>query len=316
MMSRCPHCGQTHGADSHFCTVTGQALDLGPRLIGQVLLDRYEVKTLVGEGPFGAVLRGVDRTSGSDVAIKMLHPRFARDQAAVDRFLDDSRKAGGLGHPNIVVVLDVGRDSAGAPIVVREYFDGVSLAKLLRRKGPLEEPVACWIAGRILAGLAAAHEAGFVNGDVTPDDVFLATSPSGEPTVKVLDFGEAHLKQASGEGVPDKGKAYKAPEQVRSGIVSELSDIYAVGAILYEMVAGRAAYPDGVPPAPQVIPVPPSPSSIRPGLNRKLDILVRRAMSLLPTDRYRTAASFAEALAPFVPARPPAIDLSEPPRGT
>ena len=129
-MTICPHCGQTHGPENHFCGVTGQPLDLGPRLLGQVLLDRFEIKALVGEGPLAVVLRAADRREGNkDVAVKMLHPRFSRDAAATERFLTEARRVGELGHPNLVPVLGVGRDPGGAPVVIREYLNGVCLAK-------------------------------------------------------------------------------------------------------------------------------------------------------------------------------------------
>jgi serine/threonine-protein kinase len=313
-MTRCPHCGQTHGPDSHFCGVTGQPLDLGPRLLGQVLFGRYEVRNLVGEGPFAVVLRAADLQEGvQDVAIKMLHPQFAGDAAATDRYLAEARRAGELGHPNLAAVHATGRDPGGAPTVVREFFTGVNLARYVRDRGPLAADAACHVLASVLSALRAAHETGLVNGDLAPDDVFLTRGPAGEMAVKLLDFGEAHLKQALvASGRADaRVTRFWAPEQVRSGIVDEHSDVFAAGAILYLAVTGRPPYPDGIPPAPQAIPMPPNPSALRPDLNRKLDILFRRATALLPSDRYATAAAFAEAVAPFLPACPPPFDWDE-----
>jgi serine/threonine-protein kinase len=313
-MTRCPHCGQTHGPDNHFCGVTGQPLDLGPRLLGQVLLDRFEVKSIVGEGPLAVVLRASDRTAGNgDVAVKMLHPRYARDAAGTERFLAEARKVGELGQPNLTRVLAVGRDPGGAPLVVREFLAGFCLARYLHDRGPMTAELAGWVVAGVLGALKAVHEAGLYNGDLTADDVFLTRGPNDELLVKVLDFGESHLKRvvlAAGLGGPGLTKFW-APEQVRSGVVNERSDIFAVGAILYQATTGKEPYPDGIPPAPQVIPIPPNPSSLQPALNRKLDILVRRAMALLPTDRYANAGAFLEAIGSFVPAVAPKLDWTD-----
>ncbi|MBI5499988.1 MAG: serine/threonine protein kinase [Deltaproteobacteria bacterium] len=310
-MTRCPHCGQTHGPDNHFCGVTGQPLDLGPRLLGQVLLDRFEVTSLVGEGPLAVVLLASDRSQGNrNVAVKMLHPRYARDAAATERFLAEARKAGELGHPNLVPVLAVGRDPGGAPLVVREFLDGLCAARWVRERGAMPVELAAWVVAGVLSALKAVHEAGLYDGDLTADDVFLLRGPGDGVVVKVLDLGECHLKRAAlaaGALGPEAQRAW-APEQVRSGVVNERSDIFAAGAVLYQLVTGKPPYPEGIPPAPQVIPIPPTPSALQPGLNRKLDLLVRRAMSLLPTDRYANAAAFLEALAAFVPPAPPKVD--------
>ena len=307
-MERCPHCGQTHGPDNHFCGVTGQPLDLGPRLLGQVLLDRFEVKSLVGEGPVAVVLGGIDRQAGGrPVAIKMLHPRFARDAAATERFLAEARRVGELGHPGLAPVYAVGRDPGGAPLVVREFLAGVCLARLVRERGPLPVDLATYIVCSILDALQAVHAAGLYNGDLTADDVFLTAGADGALLVKVLDFGEAPLKRAlvAGGLAGPEATRWWAPEQKRSGIVSDRSDIFAVGALLYLAVTGKAPYPDGIPPAPAVIAIPENPSALVPTVNRKIDIVVRRAMSLLPTDRYPSATAFREALAPFTPPVPP-----------
>ncbi|NMC70750.1 MAG: serine/threonine protein kinase, partial [Myxococcales bacterium] len=307
-MERCPHCGQTHGPDNHFCGVTGQPLDLGPRLLGQVLLDRFEVKSLVGEGPLAVVLGGIDKQAdGRRVAIKMLHPRFARDAAATERFLSEARRVGELGHPGLAPVYAVGRDPGGAPLVVREFLDGVCLARFVRERGPLPVELATYIVRSILAALQAVHTAGLYNGDLTADDVFLTSGADGVLLVKVLDFGEAHLKRAlvAGGLAGPEATRWWAPEQKRSGIVNDRSDIFAVGAMLYLAVTGRVPYPDGIPPAPAVIAIPENPSALVPSVNRKIDIVVRRAMSLLPTDRYPSVTAFSEALAPFAPAVPP-----------
>jgi serine/threonine-protein kinase len=235
----------------------------------------------------------------------MIHPRYAREKGAVERYLAEARKAGELDQPNLPRVFATGTDPGGAPLVVREFLDGVCLQRYLRDKGALSPEVACFIVHGILGALGAVHDVGLSNGDLTADDVFLTRGPDGETVVKVLDFGEAPLKQALvAHGTIPPTSRYWAPEHVRSGIVNERGDIFAAGALLYQTVSGRLPYPDGIPAAPQVIPIPPNPSSLVPGVNRKIDIVVRRAMALLPNDRYRTAAMFAEAVKPFLPSRP------------
>src|SRR5213079_3209398 len=174
------------------------------------------------------------------VAIKRLAENLAADGGFKQRFLREARLAARLSHPNIVGVYDVGEDD-GLPFIVMEYVEGQTLADLLRRRGRLEPDEAVALTLQACAGLETAHEAGLVHRDVKPQN--LLVTPGG--TVKIADFGIArsldgtHLTQA---GTVLGTAGYLAPEQAAGETVTAAADVYALGAVLYELLTGRPPY--------------------------------------------------------------------------
>ncbi|MBW2278794.1 MAG: hypothetical protein JRF63_14980, partial [Deltaproteobacteria bacterium] len=231
-MSRCPHCGGTHGADNHFCPATGKPIELGPRLIGQTLLDHYKVITILGEGPVGIVLEIEDLRTKKRLAAKLIHPQFTRGPNAADKLLNEAKKAGGLPCDHIATVIEVGRDTGAAPTVVRELMTGQCLENRIEEQGQMSLAESVRTTREILLALKAIHDAKLLNLDLSPADVFLDTS-TGTPISKVVDLGEDHIKsevQLEDGEAPESHKYY-APEQRRKGSKGDpRADVYAAGA--------------------------------------------------------------------------------------
>jgi serine/threonine-protein kinase len=180
------------------------------------------------------------------VAIKLMHAAFAASEAAVRRFFDEARAAGGLRHPNVIDVLDVDTDDApgAAPFMVMEMLEGEPLSALLARRGPLPVEEALAIVDPVLAALEAAHANGIVHRDLKPDNVFLAREHDAV-VPKLLDFGIAKLRDAEGPGTATGSivgtPMYMSPEQAAGArAVGPSIDVWAMGAVLFEMLSGRS----------------------------------------------------------------------------
>jgi len=215
-----------------------------PRFVQQtthdVLVDRYELGPVLGQGGMAKVYRGLDRQLGRQVAIKVLAPPFDRDGEFVERFQREARAAAGLSHPNIVAVFDSGSDD-GTHFIVTELVDGETLADRLRRDGPMPPGEAVAVAVDIARALAAAHERGLIHRDIKPGNVMLL--PDGR--VKVVDFGIARAAGSdtlTNTGVVLGSTAYLSPEQAGGQPVDERADLYALGCVLYEMLTGQVPF--------------------------------------------------------------------------
>jgi serine/threonine protein kinase len=211
-------------------------------------LGPYQVTGFVGEGGMGAVYRARDTRLGRDVAIKVLTGVAHDDRERMQRFEQEARATGMLNHPNLLTVYDVGRDGEGNPFLVCELLEGETLTSRVSR-GPLAPRKAVDAALQMAKGLAAAHEKGIVHRDLKPDNIFLTR----DGRVKILDFGIAKLTGSASDGPTFQMAAtepgmvlgtvgYMSPEQVRGELVDPRSDIFSLGAILYEMLAGVRAF--------------------------------------------------------------------------
>jgi serine/threonine-protein kinase len=201
--------------------------------------DRYEVGEVIGRGGMGQVHKAHDRRLHRDVAIKFLRADLAAQPAARQRFEDEARSAARLTHPNVVLVLDSG-EHEGTPYLVMECLPGHTLRDELR-DGPLDPARVTWIARDVLAGLAAAHEIGIVHRDVSPGNILLTETGRA----KIGDFGIA--KAAESQTVTVVGQvlgtpAYVAPERLRGEPATPASDVYGLGATLYEAVSGAPPF--------------------------------------------------------------------------
>ncbi len=274
----------------------------------------YEVLALLGAGGMGEVYRARDSRLGRDVALKVLPSAFTADPDRLRRFEQEARAAGQINHPGIVAVYDVGlhRDT---PYLVSELLEGVTLRARLN-EGPLSTRKAIDFALQIARGLAAAHAKGVVHRDVKPENLFITT----DGRAKVLDFGLAKLKreqppsgaasvtQALGTetGVVLGTVGYMSPEQVRGEPADHRSDIFSLGAILYEMLAGRRPFrgESAVETMNAILKedVPELVDSAATGVPRALSVIITHCLEKHPSDRFQSAHDLAfdlEMLATF-----------------
>ena len=214
--------------------------------IGQAIGGKYKLLRLLGDGGMGSVYEAEHLVLGTRVAVKVLHPELTRRAGLIDRFLQEARVSAQIRSPHVVQVTDVDRTSDGLAYLVMELLEGEPLAKVLDREHKLSAGTACEYVRQILIALEAAHALGVVHRDLKPDNVFV-TYVAGRPVLKLIDFGIAKLKRDESApknltvagmlmGTPE----YMAPEQAYSAEkVDARADIYAVGVMLYEMLAGR-----------------------------------------------------------------------------
>ncbi|MGE5126726.1 MAG: protein kinase domain-containing protein [Betaproteobacteria bacterium] len=287
----------------------------GHALPGAVLGGRYRIESLIGGGSFGTVFRARHLELGHDVALKVLGTSAGTDPEALARFRREGASACRVQHPNVVAVLDFGVNAAGVAYLVMELLEGCSLERELERAGHLSPQRSAQILVPVCAALAAAHAAGVVHRDVKPSNVFLHRAPHGE-VPKILDFGIAKIAgdTALGRSITLDGSllgtpAYMAPERFRRGPYGPKSDVYSVGAMLYEMLSGRLPFmPASADPlalvAMQAEDDPP-PLPRLPGITPALEALVRAALAKAPEERpsadqiaRRLAAAVAD---PFTP---------------
>jgi serine/threonine protein kinase len=275
-------------------------------------LGPYEVTAKLGEGGMGAVYKATHPKLKRTVAIKVLPARRLRDAAAVARFEREMEAVGSLNHPNIVTAHDAGED-AGMHYLVMEYVDGVDLATLVRRVGPLAPAEACEIVRQAALGLAAAQSRGIVHRDVKPSNLMLAAGAidGAAPCVKVLDFGLARLSPLRAEenelttsGLIMGTLKYMAPEQCsRTHAVDARADVYSLGATLYKLLCGSSPYSDERFASPLALlaalgnEAPPALASRRSDVPPQLAAVVHRMLARRPEDRFASAVDVAEALA-------------------
>ena len=275
----------------------------------------YTVERRLGAGGTGEVWRARDERLGRDVAIKLLlpHPSNAAERGRA--FQDEARAAGTLNHINVLTVYDVG-DHAGAPYLVTECLEGESLRARLGA-GALPVDTALDIALQVARGLGAAHERGIVHRDLKPENIFLAL----DGRVKILDFGLATLHDSAAQTSPSSelsaqttrslvaGTAgYMAPEQIRREAVDGRADIFALGAVLYEMLAGSRPFTgdstlatlDAV-----LMLQPPDLSDVKPEISPALSQIVRRCLAKSADERFATVADLIAAFDSVIQARNP-----------
>ena len=320
----CPHCGAASSADARFCGVCGRATsatepsyqNLGPGpaptgdLVGRDIAGRYRVLAKLGEGGMGAVYRGEQISLKRKVAIKVLRPELSRDPGLVRRFNAEAELAAKLSHPNTVNIYDFGQDVDGSLFIAMEFLEGRSLRQVMTQEGPLPPARALAIMRQVCASLSDAHAHGIVHRDLKPDNVMLTERGKDRDVARVLDFGIAKLRDDDRQTVNAMTRAgdlvgtpqYMAPEQIKGEKVDGRTDIYALGAMLYEMVTGRLPFEGATVMAilsKHLIEVPEAPTVRRPdlGLPPALDGLVMGALAKDPAHRPPTMDYFAEQVA-------------------
>ncbi len=274
-------------------------------LLGVELDGRYRIIRRLGSGGMGTVYEAVVRSTGARVAVKILSSEYAEKPEAAARFRREARAASSISHPSVVRTLDLGATPDGVHYLVMELLEGAPLSTVLRGQ-PLGLPGFAAVVVPLLSGMAAAHAAYVVHRDLKPDNVFLH-APEGAPdaAVKIVDFGISKVRalesvQVTGTGMILGTPYYMAPEQARgSADVDQRADVYAAGAIAYELLAGVRPYAEV--PAQLVLVAmlnerPRPLAALAPDLPRAIVAWVERAMAADPDDRFPTAAAALSAL--------------------
>ncbi|HUS65870.1 MAG TPA: protein kinase [Kofleriaceae bacterium] len=279
---------------------------------GEVLDGRYRVDDLIAVGGMGAVYKGTHLLLHKRIAIKVLRADLRSQDQMVERFQREAIAASAIGHENIVAVHDMGTTPDGTAYLVMELLEGQNLGDLIEAEAPLDMAAACDITLEILSGIAAAHHAGIVHRDLKPENIFMAQRPFGRERAKILDFGVSRLNSGVGStpdvrltttGMIMGTPSYMSPEQARGDTkINHLTDIYATGVILYEMLAKTRPYGEQnynvlvhkILSA-ETVPL----SQHRDDIPEGLVDAIEKAMALTPNDRYPTAEDFAIAIAPY-----------------
>jgi serine/threonine-protein kinase len=267
---------------------------------GATVGGKYRLARRIGVGGMGEVWVATNRTTGAEVAVKMVRDSATREDASV-RFRHEARLGAMLAHRSVVRIFDLVEEADGGPLVlVMELLHGETLERHLQRRGPLPTNEAIAIVAPILAALGHAHETGIVHRDVTPANVFLATDPDGHVTPKLLDFGIAKLPSGGAKHTID-GRAlgtprYMAPERIRDQeAIDGRSDLFSVGVLLYEMLTGVCPFAASSPAASlaAVLEVVVDPD---PRIDPRLWLELRRSLSKHPYERQATAVAMATGL--------------------
>lgn len=279
---------------------------------GRVLADRYELGEMLGQGGMGAVYAGIDRRLSRAVAIKLLREGTA-DAEALQRFRREAHAAAALGNPHIVHVSDFQENPGEPAFIVMEKIAGTSLRGVISRDGKLRPQRACKIAAQVLFALDAAHRVGILHRDIKPENIIVSTTPAGD-IAKVVDFGLAGavdgrtgqpvvltIQTTLTNGVVGT-VGYIAPERLMGSPADARADVYAVGATLFYLLAGKRAF-DGLSSAEwaaRALQLVPRLDAVVPGIEPALAEVVARAMAIDPANRYATAADFLRALDPWL----------------
>ncbi len=285
------------GGDGSAAIAFAEQTELNAELdVGSDIDGRYRIMELIGEGGMGKVYLAEHVEIGKRVALKVLHPSYSRMPDLVERFRREARAASKIGHPNIVDVTDSGATNDGSVYFVMEYLEGVELGSVIEREGALDVARALRITGQICRALSAAHREGIIHRDLKPENIFLITRGGEADVVKVLDFGIAKTTEAeaarerrlTSPGMAMGTPEYMAPEQAAGRPADARTDIYSLGAIMYEMTTGLPPYTGD-----NFMEIltkkatidPPAPISIRSDLPLQVSELVSAAMSRSPEQR-------------------------------
>ena len=289
----------------------GDRLAAHKELIGKVIAQRYKIKALIGLGGMGAVYQAEHALIGQPVAIKVLHKEFAHHPEGVARFQREARAAATINHLNICAPTDFGRLADGSLFLVMEFLRGQTLAREIELGGGLPTRRVVDITRQLCNVLSKAHAEGIVHRDLKPENIILLEWEGEGDFIKVLDFGLAsmHRHEPNGVetaaltrvGIPFGTPAYMPPEQVEGQPVDGRADLYALGAMMFEMLTGKRPFESKS--IPEILTMhlrepPPSLLAVAPeaGISPQMEALVHKLMAKKPEDRYADADELYKAL--------------------
>lgn len=280
---------------------------------GQLLLDKYQIKGVIGTGGIGYVMSAVNIALEEPVALKFLRPEFLSNEEAVHRFMTEARLASKVQNLHVTRVLDVCTLPEHGPFIVMELLVGRDLNQVLQEQGPLNTEAAVNYVLEVCEGLAAAHTRNVLHRDVKPDNLFLTRQPYGPDIIKILDFGISKLQLersgANAEPSPFRtttalgSPSYMSPEQIRADPnIDARTDVWSLGCVLYELLAGEHAF--NAPTLMQICAIVlerPAPSirAHAPNVPAEIERIILRCLEKEPELRFSNVAELAAALAPF-----------------
>jgi serine/threonine protein kinase len=280
---------------------------------GEVLDDRYRVERIIGSGGMGVVVAAHHVNLDQRVAIKLLRSEAAWNADATSRFAREAKAAVKIKSEHVAQVLDVGTLRDGTPFIVMEYLEGIDLAAWLKKHGPLPVEQAVEFILQACVAIADAHALGIVHRDLKPANLFCVRRSDGRSIIKVLDFGISKMPGTGESGAVTRTSAmlgsplYMSPEQMRSSRdVDARADVWSMGVILFELLAGRPAFP-GEKLTEVVLKVtgepPPSLRRLRPEVPGGLEAIVVKCLEKDRARRFQDVAALAQALRAFAPPR-------------
>ena len=300
-MRACPTCLSIYTGAVEFCGLDGTRLeetDVDP-LIG-VTVDRYRVERRLGQGGMACVYQAQHVELGSGVALKVLLGDVASDRQVAERFRREAQSIARIDHRNVVSVIDYGTTEAGVTFLVMELLAGCTLADAIHQAGSFPPARAAAVTRQLAAGLGAAHRLGFVHRDLKPGNVMVSVE-DGVEVPRILDFGLVRVIEKAGDASDRLTKTghtmgtpyYMAPEQVRGKECTPVSDLYALGAVLFEMIAGRAPFEGSASEVLYKHAMEPAPSPPAAG---GLEILASKLLEKHPADRPQSTEAVIAAL--------------------
>ncbi|MBI3206218.1 MAG: protein kinase [Myxococcales bacterium] len=290
-MKACPQCKLKYPTDKTTCFVDGAVLvEIQDPRIGTTVAGRYLIEDVIGEGGMATVYRAKHRVSDRHVAIKVMNPTLAKNSVIQERFRREAKAAQKIAHPNIIEILEQGETGEGSLYLVMELLEGETLADVVEHgRVPLERTLRILI--QVARALARAHDLEVIHRDLKPENIFLARMPDGSEIVKLLDFGIARSMQdvrLTGSGEVFGTPQYMAPERITSTEAGPAADLYALGIMAFEMLAGRLpfqAHDVATWFLKHMKEAPPSVRQFDPDLPEALDELVHELLAKDPSDR-------------------------------
>ncbi len=260
------------------------------KFVGQTLAGRYVIEKQIGIGGMAVVFRAYDRVIRRYVAVKMLKEDVAQDEAAVKRFINESKAVAMLSHPNIVSIYDVSV-SGEYKYIVMEYIEGITLKSYISKKGALSSEEVIHYSRQILSALAHAHGKGIIHRDIKPQNIMLLK----DGNIKVTDFGIAKLPNAETVTMTDKAIGtvyYISPEQASGLAIDARSDLYSMGVVMYEMASGKLPFVAETPVSVALMQVnsePTPPTEVNPDISKGMEQIILTAMAKSADERFATA---------------------------
>lgn len=305
-MRLCYDCGSLFSAANNACPRCGLRLkEAADPLIGAVFSEKYRLEEKLGAGGMCDVYRARHIAIGKEVAVKVLRPELAADPKVVERFEREARAASLVHHPNAITLMDYGTATGNTPFMVMELIVGATLRELLKRHGAMPVERVTGIVNQACAALEAAHSVGVIHRDIKPENI-LVTEYDGRDWVQVVDFGIAKIQEdvnrraaLTGANLIIGTPRYMAPEQAEERPVDARSDIYSLGVVVYEMLAGVPPFAGST--ATQLliahaVEPPPPLMNHRPDLPPEVAAVVMRALDKDPARRPQSALDFAREL--------------------